>query len=257
MNIFSKSLLSSKCTLTVVTTPVDATCTLTSDGVQYVTKSLTVKKGSTIFYSIYHPTYGTTSGAVNMSSGKTLTCIGISSPGFVDVSFSQPALSANGTLGGSSFAVYASKEQSTGYALWKAFDKNTSTCWSAGAGANTTNFNGTYFTIYNPAALKVSSLSITNRSGVNGYTPKNGTVYGSDNNSSWTSIATYSNSDSTAGSVWTLSVGSSNYYKYYKIVVSEILPYNNIYYSIQLAEIGVNGVYQSSTTTYSWNTTIT
>lgn len=63
-------------TLTVVTSPASATCTLTYDGTSYSTKQVTVKAGTVVSYSVYHSTYGTTSGSVTMNRDKILTCTG-------------------------------------------------------------------------------------------------------------------------------------------------------------------------------------
>ena len=63
-------------TLTVTTNPAAATCTLTYDGVSYSTKTAKVKAGTVISYSVYHSTYGTTSGSITMDSDKTLNCNG-------------------------------------------------------------------------------------------------------------------------------------------------------------------------------------
>ena len=65
-----------KYTLTVVTSPASATCTLTYRGKTYNTKTLEIRKGETVSYSIHHSTYGTTTGTILMDSNKTLTCVG-------------------------------------------------------------------------------------------------------------------------------------------------------------------------------------
>lgn len=75
MNIHSKELLigETKCTLTVVTTPSNATCVLTVNGIQYTTKSLEVKKGTVVNYSVSYSNTTTKTGSVTMNSNKTLT----------------------------------------------------------------------------------------------------------------------------------------------------------------------------------------
>ena len=55
-------------TLTVVTDPVSATCTLTANGVSSSAKTLTVDAGTVISYSVYHATYGTTTGNITMNA---------------------------------------------------------------------------------------------------------------------------------------------------------------------------------------------
>ena len=88
MIFYSKKLLMADAkvyyTLTVVTDPVSATCTLTYNGLSYTTKSATVEAGTVISYSVYHATYGTTTGTITMDSDKTLTCNGTYSTSYTD-----------------------------------------------------------------------------------------------------------------------------------------------------------------------------
>lgn len=63
-------------TLTIVTNPAAATCTLTINSIQYVTKSKKVKEGTVVSYSVYHSTYGTKTGSITVDSNITLTFIG-------------------------------------------------------------------------------------------------------------------------------------------------------------------------------------
>lgn len=63
-------------TLTIVTNPAAATCTLTINGIQYVTKSKKVKEGTIVNYSVYHSTYGTKTGNITVDSDITLTFTG-------------------------------------------------------------------------------------------------------------------------------------------------------------------------------------
>ena len=147
--IFSERLLSnSKVTLTVVTNPASATCTLTYNEQSYETKSAIVPKGTTVSYSIYHSTYGTTTGTITMDSDKTINFEGTYSTSTVTTSWTNPTnLTANGTLGGSSFAVSG---KSGTYASWKMFDGNGNTF--AQAPANKT------LIIYNPIAVCLTEV---------------------------------------------------------------------------------------------------
>ena len=244
-----KLLMNDNVTLTVVTTPATATCTLTYNSVQYSTKTLTVPKGSTISYSVYYSTYGTTTGSITMDKDKTLTCTGTSGTSYTDVSWSNPNLSSNGSLGGSSFAVQASGERGTS-AAWKAFDGSTTTFWISGSAATTS----AYMIMYNPNAIKLSTISITNyTSNAGAHTPTSGTIYGSSNNSSWSTIKSYTNSTTSNKGNWSISVNSSSYYKYWKINMSK----TNTSGNMALTEISMSGYYQSSSTTYYWNTSTT
>lgn len=263
MNIFSKILLlNSKCTLTVVTTPSNATCTLTCDGVSYSQKTLTVKMGSVISYSIYHSTYGSKTGMITMNSNKTLTCTGTSSPGLADVSFSQPTLSADGTLGGSSFAVSASHEYTK---VFRAFDGDTTgqtSCWQP---QNRTIQQSPYLIMYFPNAVKVKTITIMNRYAYPNCCPRTWYLYCSTDNSSYTYVNSGTNTNLNKGSEggsWTItgynttSTSLSYYYEYWKIAFAEDWTGTSSA-AAGIQEITVNAYYLSTTTTYSWSTTVT
>lgn len=66
-------------TLTIVTDPAAATCTLTINGIQYVTKTKEVKENTVVSYSVNHSTYGTKTGSITLTSDTTLTFTGDSS----------------------------------------------------------------------------------------------------------------------------------------------------------------------------------
>lgn len=140
--------------------------------------------------------------------------------GGVETIFSQPILSANGTLGGDSFAVYASTQYISYYPYY-ASDNNSSTYFA---------FNGfpSFYILYNSKALKVSNIEITNFT--SGAAILTGTVFGSNDNSIatnpsqgvWYTLTTFSNSTTTEHGVWNIAIPESNreFYKYYKIYVA-------------------------------------
>ena len=134
----------------------------------------------------------------------------------VALDWTQPKLSANGTLGGSSFAVIASSENVAGVGAYGAFDGTTSSstdCWHSNSESNS------WLTFYNPTAIKVTNLQITNRNdGTYTYPIYGGVVYGSNDNSYWEQITTFTNSVLTSNTAWNIDLSSNkNYYKYYKI----------------------------------------
>ena len=242
--IQSEKLLDTQYTLTVSTTPSAATCTLTYNGTSYTAKTLTVPVGSTISYSVYHSTYGTTYGTITMNSNKTLTCTGASSTSYTDVSWSRPNLSSGGTLGGSSFAVSASGVYQSQYAIYKAVDGNTSTQWDANRAT------GSYYIFYNPTPLKVTGLNMNQWTGDDyKHWSIAGTVSASNNGSSWTSVGSYSQN----AKVISISLSNSNYYKYYKITSSSYASGTRW----GILELGITAYYQTSSTTYYWNKTVT
>lgn len=130
--------------------------------------------------------------------------------------WTQPTLSANGNVGGASFAVIASSENTSGVGAYGAFTGTTSSssdCWHSNSESNS------WITFYNPTAIKVTNLQITNRNdGTYTYPIYGGVVYGSNDNSKWEQIKSFTNSVLGSNAVWSIDLSSNkNYYKYYKI----------------------------------------
>ena len=251
--LFSKELLmaESKVTLTVSTDPASATCTLTYNGQSYSAKSATVKKGTVISYSVYHSTYGTKTGSIIMDSDYTLTFTGTYTTSTVDVDWTQPVLSSNGTLGGSDFAVDATTVDATYYGAWRAFDGITSSTdyfWRS----RSLDLGATHpYTIYNPTPLKITNIAYLNY-GQTIVIPISYTVQVSNDNSNWTQIASGTNSVYTAGQTWNISLsGNSNYYKYYKLMLQNG---SSSGYVICM-EMGITAKYQQTSYTYYWEVT--
>lgn len=126
--------------------------------------------------------------------------------------FTQPVLSANGTLGGSNFAVSASSENQSGtnpYRAFEAFDGNSDTYWRC---ANTTSG---WIQFYNPKPLYVSTL-------IWGYFysyPTGGSVLGSNDGTNFDTLTTWTNS---SAADFTITVNSTKAYKYYRITVTGV-----------------------------------
>lgn len=129
---------------------------------------------------------------------------------YVENTWVQPTISSDGTLGGNRFACKASSVNSSDNP-YKAFDSNNETQFTLNANTGT-------MTIYNPVAIKISSVSIRNgyqSSWVRAIT--SGTIYGSNDNASWTQLKTFTNSNKTVSAVWSIDMSTnSNYYKYYR-----------------------------------------
>lgn len=128
----------------------------------------------------------------------------------IDFNFSQPILSSNGTLGGDSFAI-SGTSTSSAYPAFNAFDNNKSTDWVS-ASANED------LIIYNPTPIKITRIDVTNRNSSTVRYIKNGTIYGSNDNSQYTEIATFTNTVTTQLGQWHIDLSANkNYYKYYKL----------------------------------------
>lgn len=146
----------------------------------------------------------------------------------VDTSFVRPNLSNYGTMGGNSFACTCSSVYSSSYG-WKAVDGNSGTNWETAMYVH----NGT-LTIYNPDALKVSQVTLTS---TGGYRPSNWSLQGSNDNSNWITLGTYSGYADNA----VLNVNTSDYYKYLRINA----PGTASNYSVRIYEFLITAVYQT------------
>lgn len=135
--------------------------------------------------------------------------------GGVETAFPVPTLSSDGTLGGSSFAVYSSTIYSSGgRPAYYAFDGNSGTLYTSGNLACS-------FIIYNPTALKMSDWSfvaeVTNRQ-IASYV-----IYGSNDNLIYTVLNSGTNTSVTTNLTLTIPESNRGYYKYYKLYVSSVL----------------------------------
>ena len=122
--------------------------------------------------------------------------------------FTRPNLTADGTLGGDSFAVSASSVYASTAPAWRAVDGSTSISyyWSP----NYSDSNPTY-TFYNPNWLKVSQIRMTYTN--NSYRASTVTIQGSNDNVNWTNLSS-SYSGTTTG---TLTINNDNGYKYHRL----------------------------------------
>lgn len=128
--------------------------------------------------------------------------------------WTQPKLTTNGTIGGSSFAVTQSNLYNAEYA-YCAFDANESTQW-------TNNGNTGYLVFYNPMPLNVTKISVMNGFDSSYTRPiSSGTLLASNDGNSYKTIKTFTNSNKTAKGVWNIDASSNTgYYKYYKLNVT-------------------------------------
>lgn len=121
--------------------------------------------------------------------------------------WTQPVLSADGTIGGNSFAVYSNGVLGSGYEAWKAFDGNSSTYWWSHSGTDN------YLGFYNPNPLTVSNIKIKNsQQAITDYE-----FQYSDNGIEWTIAVTGTNTNTTSGGEWDFNVNAGAH-PYWRIV---------------------------------------
>lgn len=177
-------------------------------------------------------TYKATTGTG--TSTFILTFIGAKEDVFAGgIPFTRPNLTANGTLGGTTFAVSASSEDSSSYRAFRAVDNNTSSYWSAST-------SSAYYYFYNPNPLCVTALTTTWAYKIT-YIKYNSTSYlniaGSNDNSTWTNIS-YTATQGSTTKILQINLANSNYYKYYRIYLT------NSYGQFALYELNIEGMEQ-------------
>lgn len=102
--------------------------------------------------------------------------------------FAQEALTNNGVLGGNKFAVASATEASAGHEAYKAFDDSNSSYYCSSLselGADGTWETSQWLTFYNPAPLKVRTITVYNEDDIKGCI-KNYQVLGSNDDTDYT-----------------------------------------------------------------------
>ena len=163
---------------------------------------------------------GLSNGTYNLFVGTEGACIPLANTilrqktaptGVIETPWTQPVLTANGTLGGSSFAVSSSSE---GYPAWQAFS-GTNVWTSNWLGGNYVQ-NVTY-TMYNPVALKMNRIGVQNSTYPTAGNITSGEVWYSDNGSSYTKSNNFTNTNYTASDIWYIPVTHTGAHKYWQL----------------------------------------
>ncbi len=190
----SDTLISQPCTITTAdsrtktfTTDNILDCSQEADGTYKVLKSYT-------------------DGSLSLNSRLLISKI--EPQAITDVPYEQPALtSSSPAVGGDACACEASSYYSS-YYPYKAF--------AAEPGSWMPNGKSGWITFYNPFPIKVTAVQMN--TGSSTYPVNSGTIYGSNDNSNFDTLATFSNS--THPNTLTVNVDNNNYYKYYRISVT-------------------------------------
>ena len=170
-------------------------------------------------------------GTYNLFIGTEGACIPIANTiykqkkepeGLVEKSWTQPVMASasnNGTLGGDKFAVSSTGATSDlGGAVWQLFKGYTG--GSYGTGSAIAYPNG-YWIFYNPTPIKITTLTIVNCNNVsyNDGAISKGDILASNDNSTWTTIKSFTNSTLDQAASWNIDLSDNeNFYKYYKIL---------------------------------------
>lgn len=160
-----------------------------------------------------------------------------------DISFEQPALAANGTLGGKYFACFASSEyNATNNPAWKAFNgitsdlTTTNTYWCS-SGIATEQYIG----FYNQTALNVTALRLYNQQHDSGNgVIASGKIQASNDNVTYTDLTTFNNNTFENEYIDIDLSDNEDYYNYYRIVGST---YTGTYAT--MGEVAITATYKS------------
>lgn len=171
-----------------------------------------------------------------------------------DVNWTQPVLTSNGTWSGSSFATtqnaYFTENDGRKQEAWRMFSSSNTEEWQI----NDVSTSKTYWASwYNPKPLKITKLQVVNASGVNGqYSPAKLVLEGSNDDSSWTSLGTTNNSNTTALATWDATISSTGWYKYYRIVVTPRVGTAMMINKLTITALQRNGVKEGTASDYSY-----
>lgn len=140
--------------------------------------------------------------------------------------FSRPNLSANGTIGGASFAVSGDNAIASSYTFYKAVDGDNSTYWIPDS------YSGSYYIFYNPIGISLYSL-VFKFTSVNASADISN-IQGSFDGTNYVNLD-FTSDDNTPTT--TVSVRDKRFFKYYKITFQRE---EATEYYIQLSELRIS-----------------
>jgi len=138
-------------------------------------------------------------------------------------SFEQPVLNANGTVGGSSFAVAVSSTYTAGTVYgYCATNPSDGFRWQSRNGYAMPQ----WLTLYNPVGLRPVAFEFNNdgiSAGESNYMLGTYQIQASNDNSTWVTLGTFTNTCTTpqAAGTWRNEVQTDDYYKYFRIYVTK------------------------------------
>nr|DAR69724.1 MAG TPA: hypothetical protein [Caudoviricetes sp.] len=154
--------------------------------------------------------------------------------------FEQPVLTANGTIGGSDFAVVADSEIDGSRPAWKAFDGNTVLSDASTDQWHSQSGQPHWLEWYSPNILSVNKIIVFN--GADNVLPLDWEVQYSDNNEEWTTGASGTNTALTANAEWEINSITGGYHKYWRFRTTSGSGTDSEYLGI--TELQISGVVQ-------------
>lgn len=135
-----------------------------------------------------------------------------------ELPWTQPVLSANGTIGGNSFACAASSEYNSNMLAYKAFDGNSSSYWYASSSSLPQ-----WLELYNPIPLKITEIQIDggihdNLTGSYDGQPTSFQIQVSEDGVNWTTI--YNGTNSSHLERITVNINENNGYGYWRLYIT-------------------------------------
>ena len=158
--------------------------------------------------------------------------------------FTQPALTANGTVGGNTYAVrsgtvYRDDKQ---YTTYKAFDGNSSTLWASRS------MGYEWVEFYTPNMIYPTSITVTNRpNSQNSFS--SGTFYGSLDGVKYFKMGDFTNDNNNPFGIWSVQIPSPRACKYIKL---DAKGFKSIH-TIGVIQITINGNYIEKATQDDYN----
>ena len=226
-------------TFTINPTPADATVTLWADGYQQTdrTNTITTVEGTTVNYTVTKKGYVTQNGTYSLTSSNYTMSITLEESSYVNP-FIQPELTANGTMGGDSFACNQNAYYSSTTLAWrcfKAWDGSSigeSDRWQINSVSTSTYY---YIEWYNPSAILVNKLTIYNAE--SSYTVRDYILQGSNDYSTWANIISGTNTNTAGKGMWEINVPDNmDAYKYFRLQCKP-----NTGTSLQICKIYISG----------------
>lgn len=226
-------------TFTINPTPADATVTLWADGYQQTdgTNTITTVEGTTVNYTVTKKGYVAQNGTYSLTSSNYTMSITLEEFPYTNP-FIQPELTANGTMGGDSFACNQSTYYSTTTLAWRCFkawdgsSTSESDRWQINSVSTSTYY---YIEWYNPSAILVEKLTIYNAE--SDYTVRDYILQGSNDYSTWTNIISGTNTNTGGKGMWEINLPDNlDAYKYFRLQCKP-----NSSTSLQICKIYISG----------------